>query len=280
MFAFSSHTDLTLLKEYVEEISGIVIVESKKYLIDSRLTPTMLHLHCQSYSDLIALAKNDVGIQQRIVEAIATYDTRFFRDAEFFNLLNRVVVPKLAHTRKSISVWSSGCSTGQEVYSLFMSLHPICETLSTSLSIHATDISQNAIERAEMGLYSPLEITTEVPDAIKERYFNCEPEGYIFDSQFRSHITFDTVNLLNNVKLPQKYDIIVCRNVLVYFSSDNKRIVLERLYANLEEGGVLILGYGELLEETSLFSTQRAGSSIYYKKLAGELHEQRAGTDH
>ncbi len=267
--------ELKKIADYVFELTGIVLDNSKAYLIESRLGPIAEELGCTSYLDLYHKAKADFSkrIQNRIIDAITTNETFFFRDNSPFELLRYKVLPdtfdRLAETgRRDLKIWSAACSTGQEVYSIAIILK---ELLNTQLNMWrikllGTDISDAAIAQASYGRYNRTEISRGLTQEQLHKYFIPEGNYWRIRDEIRVMATFQRQNLLQPFIGMPKFDIILCRNVAIYFSPENRRILFNRIADQLTPDGVLIIGASEsLLGITDRFERKNYLRSVFYQ---------------
>ncbi|MDA8291763.1 MAG: protein-glutamate O-methyltransferase CheR [Actinomycetota bacterium] len=242
--------DFRFLQGFLHDRSAIVLGEDKQYLVESRLLPVLQRHGAESIADLVrALRRGDAAVETSVVDAMTTNETSWFRDAAPFEALRTYVIPELVAsnvTRRRLAVWSAACSTGQELYSVAMLLDSeFSDVASWHLDLHGTDLSTAVVERARAGVFSPLEINRGLPAAHLVRYFNREGARFVISDSLRSRARFQTFNLARPWPQVQDYDIILLRNVLIYFDVDTKRHVLESARAHLRPGGFLLLGTAE-----------------------------------
>ncbi|MBU1193615.1 MAG: protein-glutamate O-methyltransferase CheR [Proteobacteria bacterium] len=237
----------------VHNHSGIVLTKDKAYLIKDRLQPLMEEYGLSSFEDLISRAKGSSQLINHIVDRMTTNETSFFRDKRPFVLLKEKLLPDWQATRKKncnqLNIWSCACSTGQEVYSIAITL---MEYFKTSLSSHhvkikATDISDSAIVKASRGLYSNYEVSRGLDAAQLKKYFTWEDPHWKIKDELRSMAYFEKMNLLRPEIEYGKFDIIFCRNVAIYFSRTDRQRLFQSLFACLNDNGALIIGATETL---------------------------------
>ncbi len=244
--------DFELLSQILKERSGLVLSSDKAYLIESRLTPVARKHRWNGLDDLIAEVRkgSDEELLREITEAMTTNESLFFRDQRPFDSLRDVVLPSLlekrANGQKKIRILSAACSSGQEPYSLAILLKEQAAKLNGwSFEIVATDISDEMLEKARLGIYSQFEVQRGLPIALLVKYFRKDDDKWQLDSGLRSMVTFKNFNLLEDPQILGRFDIVFCRNVLIYFDQDTKSRVLEGLAGILPEDGVLFLGGAE-----------------------------------
>lgn len=242
-----SSLEFKVITKYIQDLCGIYLDSTKKYLIENRLTPILEELECCNYSELYFKAKADSSrrIPTKIIDAITTQETYFFRDKPAFILLEEKLLEEYFQTYsnlKPISIWSAGCSTGQEIYSIAITLHKYNPDMKVRLI--ATDISSRAIAKASYGKYNYSEISRGLSDEDIKDYF-LEKNGYWqIRDEIRAMISFRKENLLQN-KVQRRFDIVFCRYVAVYFEPPTQTKLLNIIADQLNPGGYLILGATE-----------------------------------
>lgn len=239
--------DYKVLVSFLESACGIEMEPGKDYLFESRLQPLVLSLGFTSIANLVAEMRRGVNKQlsKQIVESMTTHESLFFRDGTPFDILEKVIAPRLinVNNEKTIRIWSSACSTGQEPYSIAMTLMELPEfSADWSYDIYATDISSLAIKKAKEGIYSDFEIHRGCPLKHLNRYFTQIDNNWKIKDIARKNIQFAEGNLLEPLFPPKPFNIIFCRNVLIYFNPIIKRKVLNLLSKALDAKGYLILG--------------------------------------
>jgi len=260
----------------VEKLSGISYGKGKEYLIESRLNELAISLGYKDIKELYNVCRRraDLKLLNEIVDALTTNETYFFRDRHPFEALKSHIFPELFKKRekeKRIDIWSAACSTGQEPYSIAMLLleHFSTYLRSYNVFIYATDISKKSIERAKQGLYHQIEINRGLPANYLVKYFKQEGSYWRIDEKVRRMVKFEVLNLLEaDLKVRQKFDIIMCRYVLIYFNLDTKKKVFTKVWNRLKPGGYLFLGATEVPPVTLPDMEKKTiGRTIcYYKK--------------
>lgn len=243
--------DFQLFGDIVKSRSGLVLTEEKIYLLESRLVPLARR---RGLENLVALADevrryNDERLLEEITEAMTTNETFFFRDTKPFDTFRDVVLPQLLLARaakKSLRIWNAACSTGQEPYSLAMLLkEEAAKMAGWRVEIMATDISHEVLEKAKAGLYSQFEVQRGLPIQLLMKHFQQVGEMWQIDSSIRAMVKFQPKNLLEDLGNLGQFDVIFCRNVLIYFDQPTKSQVLSQVHNILADDGALFLGGAE-----------------------------------
>lgn len=238
------------LRKLLKERSGLVLSDDKQYLIESRLMPLARKANLGGLADLIAELKS--GVESRIcdvVEAMTTNETFFFRDKIPFDHFKDSVLPELIKARanrKSLRIWCAAASTGQEPYSLAMILKDFSQMLAGwRVEIIATDLSQEVLEKCRSGIYSQFEVQRGLPIQKLVTHFRQIGETWQINTDIRAMVQFKSFNLLNDFSSLGRFDVIFCRNVLIYFDQATKADVLNRMMKVNEPDGYLLLGAAE-----------------------------------
>jgi chemotaxis protein methyltransferase CheR len=243
--------DFDLLCRMLKERSGLVLTRDKAYLLESRLLPVARKRNMKSLDELIAAlrGRTDGDLVRDVVEAMTTNESFFFRDIKPFDQFRNFVLPSLIKTRatkKSIRIWSAACSSGQEPYSLAMILKSMQEKFSGwRIEIIATDISNDVLEKARAGIYSQFEVQRGLPIQMLMQYFEQVGEQWRVSETIRKMVQFRQFNLLADFAPLGTFDVVFCRNVLIYFDQATKVNVLERVYRHLAPDGFLLMGAAE-----------------------------------
>ncbi len=267
--------ELKIFIPYVNNLTGIVLDQTKAYLVESRLGPLLDILDCENYSQLYTKARNDLSkrVEKNIIDAITTNETYFFRDKNPFDLLKFKIIPdhidqmKLTPgMRPSLSIWSAACSTGQEVYSIAMVLREIIPDISKwNISLIGTDISDAAVAQASIGRYSKVEVERGMNASQIQKYFTPEGNQWKVRDELRAMAQFRKGNLLKPLLGLPKFDIVLARNVAIYFSMDNRKVMYSQLADQLKPGGSLMIGASEsLMGLTDRFQQMNYMSSTFY----------------
>lgn len=265
--------DYQAFADFLQRQCGIVLGENKQYLVRSRLGPLMAAHHA-TMTDLVREVMRPEGsaLKTRVIEAMTTNETFWFRDGYPFELLQNEVLPEMSQGIGRVRIWSAACSTGQEPYSLAMSLQEYRRKnpgrLMQGGEILATDLSTKVLEQAQSGEYDALAMGRGLSDIRKQQFFDCLGEGRMkVKPEIRQGISFRQHNLLDSYLLLGRFDIIFCRNVLIYFSPENKQKILRQFAAALNPGGYLFLGASESIANLSDdFEMCRYPAGILYRK--------------
>jgi chemotaxis protein methyltransferase CheR len=243
--------DFDLLCRLLRERSGLMLTRDKAYLLESRLLPVARKRNMKSLDELIAALRlrPEGDLVRDVVEAMTTNESFFFRDLVPFDQFRTFVLPQLLKTRaakRSIRIWSAACSSGQEPYSLAMILSEEKMKLQGwQVEIIATDLSTEILEKAQAGLYSQFEVQRGLPIQLLVKYFKQQGDRWQIDPAIRSMVKFRCFNLLEDFTSFGGFDVIFCRNVLIYFDQPTKTLVLERVARILPQDGYLYLGGAE-----------------------------------
>jgi chemotaxis protein methyltransferase CheR len=264
----NQHSGLRILGGLLEARTGQQLVAGRQWRIETALKPVARALGLDSVDALVArlVSGKEEALASRVVEALLNNETSFFRDPGVFELLNSAAFDRVRSARghvRRLRIWSAGCSTGQEPYSLAMLLREDeARWAGWSVDIAATDVSDGAILRARAGRYSQFEIQRGLPVRAMLRWFAQDGEDWTVDARLRRMIRFATHSL--TTPPPGQFDIILCRNVLMYFAPTVRRAVFEGLHAALAPDGVLMLGAGEtVIGQTTRFVADPALRGLY-----------------
>ncbi|MDW8002895.1 MAG: protein-glutamate O-methyltransferase CheR [Deltaproteobacteria bacterium] len=249
------------LRDFIYEKTGIYFPENKMYLIENRLGNRLKELGLSSFEEYYLYLKygNEKSKKElpNLYDAITTNETSFFRNPQQFDAFRTILIKEYIQNDFGISsclrIWSTGCSTGEEPYTIAIVVLELMETLKRDINftVYATDISPKVLKSAKRGVYSEYTMRG-VPDHIKKKYF--VPTGnnsYKISEDLKKYVRFDFMNLVDEraYALYKNMDVIFCRNVLIYLHEKAKKKVLENLYGCLKSGGFLILGYAETLHQ-------------------------------
>jgi chemotaxis protein methyltransferase CheR len=257
------------LQEHVYSQSGIVLEGDKHYLFESRLAPIVRQLGLGSINDLCTLlrATREIEVGRQVVEAMTTNETYFFRDPAHYDAIRSVLLPKLKEERRDyrrLRFWSAAASTGQEAYSLAMLL--LQEGLSGwNIQILGTDFSAPVVERARSGKYQQIEVNRGLPTALLVKHFRRSGVDWQLSEPVRQMASFETIDLRQSMRALGPFDLVFCRNVMIYFDAETKRDILRQLHGTLFRGGWLMLGGAETaFGVEDLFDRETVGSAIVY----------------
>lgn len=241
------------LAAFLKKRSGLIIADDKTYLVESRLNPIarrLGHASLDAMAEVLKAGKSP-ALEAAVVEAMTTNESSFFRDKTPFERLKSSVLPRLMAARadtKRLSIWCAACATGQEPYSIAILLKEMeAQLRGWRIDILGTDISSAVLEKAKAGLYTQFEVQRGLPIQRLVRYFTQEGESWRLDASIRAMVQYRVFNLLDEFSALGTFDIVFCRNVLIYFDRDTKANVLNRLSKVLSGDGCLALGAAETL---------------------------------
>lgn len=270
--------EITTISKYIYDISGIFLDKNKTYLFETRLNSIVQELGCKSYLELHNKAKGDrsKAIERRIIDAISTNETLFFRDKGPFELLQHKLLPEIIDARTpasptlktSIKIWSAAASTGQELYSIAIVIKELLSDLSKfNIKLLGTDISDNAIAQASYGKYNKFEIERGLPKGQLQKYFTAAGEFWKIKDDIRAMVNFRKMNLMMPFTGIGKFDIIFCRNVAIYFTMPDRKKLFNKIADCLADDGFLVIGSTESLTGVCpRFIPKRHLRSIFYQK--------------
>ena len=261
------------IKDFLYTKSGLVITPDKAYLLESRLMPVAKKFELLNLDDLVQKLKLSPPplMVKDVIEAMTTNETSFFRDLKPFDLFENTLMPHLLKERaakKSIRIWCAACSSGQEPYSLAMILREkfASQLAGWKIDIIATDISDDILTQARKATYTQFEVQRGLPITMLMKYFTQDAEKWMIKDDIKSMIKFSNFNLLNEMSLLGTFDIIFCRNVLIYFDEKTKGKVLANLAGRMEKDGFLLLGGAEtVLGITDKFKLMPEKRGLYVR---------------
>jgi chemotaxis protein methyltransferase CheR len=238
------------LRKSLKERSGLVLTADKQYLVESRLLPIARKAGLVSLGGLVAaLRRGDESLMMTVVEAMTTNETFFFRDKTPFENFRTAILPALLAARRAarhIRIWSAAASSGQEPYSLAMTIKELEDTLAGwRIEIIATDLSSSVLRKAQAGIYSQFEVQRGLPIALLIKYFSKTGDMWQIAPELRAMVKFRQFNLLSDFSTLGVFDLIFCRNVLIYFDQETKINVLNRMARVIAGDGYLVLGAAE-----------------------------------
>ena len=243
--------DYQAFRDFLENAIGIVLGENKQYLVTSRLTKLMSENQLDCFGVLMKRIETDATLRNRILDAMTTNETSWFRDVFPFDVLKEKFLPEIAKKQpRQVKIWSAACSTGQEPYSLSMMVQDYLmikpgSLPADSVQILGTDISPSVLAQARSGSYEEVSIARGLSQEFKSRYFKHKNNLWELNEDIKKRVSFRELNLMQGYALLGKFDLIYCRNVLIYFSPELKRDIMSRMGKALNPGGYLILGGSE-----------------------------------
>lgn len=239
-------------RQFLERSCGILLGDNKNYLIDSRLRKILKENEINSLGELVRAIERPGSsrLKQQVIDAMTTNETLWFRDRHPFEYLQNQLLPELAKRPGDINIWCAACSTGQEPYSISIcveeSRRKYFSLTNKNVRILATDISTKVLEIAKRGLYEPLALKRGMSDERLDAYFKHDNEGaWEIKPEIKRRVDFRPINLKDSFINIGKFDIVFCRNVLIYFSSDLQKQIITNIHRVLNPGGYLFLGGSE-----------------------------------
>jgi chemotaxis protein methyltransferase CheR len=242
--------DYDYLRGILKQRSGLDLSADKQYLVESRLVPLARKAGLAGIPELVQRMKGSAeALTTEVVEAMTTNETFFFRDKVPFDHLRDTILPALLQSRasrKSLRIWSAACSTGQEPYSIAMCLKEKAAQLAGwRIEIVGTDLSQEVLDKSRAGIYSQFEVQRGLPIQLLVKYFAQIGELWQLNSEIRGMVQYRQLNLLQDFSSLGKFDVVFCRNVLIYFDQQTKTQIFERIARVTEPDGMLMLGAAE-----------------------------------
>ncbi|MBF0562364.1 MAG: protein-glutamate O-methyltransferase [Alphaproteobacteria bacterium] len=242
--------DFDFVSRLLKDRSGLVLTRDKAYLLESRLMPVARKRGLKGLEELVqGLRSNDEALVREVTEAMTTNESFFFRDNKPFEQFRDVVLPYMLEARaakRSIRIWSAAASSGQESYSLGMLLREQAARLNGwKIEIVGTDISRDILEKARAGVYSQFEVQRGLPIQFLVKYFKKRDDVWQIDPAVRAMVQYKEWNLLSDLKPLGQFDIVFCRNVLIYFDQPTKTAILDKVAKLMPDDGVLYLGGAE-----------------------------------
>jgi chemotaxis protein methyltransferase CheR len=261
--------DYEYLRKFLKDSSGLDLSADKHYLIESRLLPIARKAGLSGISELVQKLKaGSTAIANQVIEAMTTNETFFFRDKVPFDHFRDAIMPEMLQARaarRSVRIWCAAGSTGQEPYSLAMCLKEMSAALAGwRVEILATDLSLEVIEKSKAGLYSQFEVQRGLPIQMLVKYFKQTGELWQINPEIRAMVQHRQINLLHDFSQLGVFDVIFCRNVLIYFDQDTKIDIFRRLAKATEKDGFLALGAAEtVVGLTDVFKPYRDRHGLY-----------------
>lgn len=271
----SVNQDFHVFREFLEKACGIVLGDNKQYLVASRLNRLLDQEGIKNLGELVRRIQSNPrsGLRESVVDAMTTNETLWFRDVYPFDVLKNRLLPEFIKQNpgQRLRMWSAACSSGQEPYSLSMSIDEFEKSslgqLRGGAQIVATDLSGNILAAAKRAEYDSLSVARGLSQERLARYFDQSAPGrWTVKQPIRSRVEFRALNLLESYAMLGKFDIVFCRNVLIYFSAEVKKDILTRIHATLKPGGYLMLGASEALNALpELYQMVQCSPGIIYK---------------
>lgn len=256
--------DYAEFARFLSECCGLVLGENRQYLVSSRLSRLLDEFGFAKVEDLLRSLRTSKNptLKSRVIDAMTTNETSWFRDGYPFELLRQVVLPELAAKQKQIKIWSSACSSGQEPFSIAMVIAEWESSFppkNTAVSILGTDLSETVLAEARSGIYDGLSIVRGLSQERRQRFFDTIATGHRIKPDIHRRVRFQKLNLLDSYAALGKFDIVFCRNVLIYFSAETKRRIFDGIARQMDAGGYLFVGASEAVGSyTEAFEIIRA----------------------
>ncbi len=274
-----SQKEFSLLQEYIHKNCGIMVGKEKQYLIESRLSRLLIDYKLNSFEELYSLLarKNDRALREKIIDAITTNETLWFRDKTPWEIIESILLPGYieefkAGRRRKVRIWSAAASTGQEAYSTVMLIdkylkdRKLTQPTLNDFEITGTDISNTVLEIARMGRYDNISIIRGLSEDYKKAYFTNHGRTWEIDGRIKKSVSFNSYNLQDSFIRLGKFDIIFLRYVLIYFATELKDDISRRCGQAMEKNGVLFAGNAEIFpNKDNLFDLKTYKSSVYYQ---------------
>lgn len=275
-----SDEEFLQLRDFIYQVCGIFIAENRKYLVENRLSNRIKELNLKSYSEYYNYLRFDNSRKEelnRLFEVVTTNETSFFRNPPQLKVFQDYVLKEVIDEcrksgRKRLRIWSAGCSTGEEPYTLAIILNEVLrsEIHSWDIKITANDLSEAVLSAARRGIYNEYALRTTPPEIVSA-YFTKDGNVYKIKPELKQLVSFGQINLSDKDQLRrvEKSQIVFCRNVIIYFDDDMKRKVISAFYDNLEPNGMLLIGHSESLHNISrAFKPEHHTGTIVYRKMS------------
>lgn len=267
------------LRDLIYEVCGIFFPDNKRYFLETRFARRMEATGAKSYRDYYAVLKygaNRDAELKTLIADVTTNETSFFRNMPQLEAVRTIVLPKLAERKSAIGfrrlkMWSAGCSTGEEPYTLAMMLAEMRTGLLTAwgFEVFATDINDRVLEKGKEGAYGEYALRS-TPDAYKRKYFARRPDGlYALSPEIKKLVRFQNLNLYDDARMTflKGFDVVFCCNVLIYFDLASKKKVIQHFFSNLNRGGYLFIGHSESLFGVNAdFELRHYPGGVMYQK--------------
>lgn len=270
-----ANQDFQLFRDFLEKACGIVLGDNKQYLVSSRLNRLLEQEGIANLGELVKRiqAQPRGGLREAVIDAMTTNETLWFRDVYPFEVLKTRLIPEFIKSSpgQRLRIWSAACSSGQEPYSLSMAIDEFERSnlgqLRGGAQIVATDLSGGILNAAKKAEYDSLSVARGLSLDRLARYFDqLGPGRWAIKPVIRNRVEFRALNLLDSYSMLGKFDLVYCRNVLIYFSADVKKDILRRIHATLKPGGYLMLGASEALNGLpELYQMVQCSPGIVYK---------------
>ena len=271
-------TEFDSLRQLIEQECGIAVGDDKVYLLETRLSKLAIENGCENFSAFYQKAKSDPLLKAKVIDSMTTNETLWFRDNSPYNTFKKQLYPQFAEQlrkgeKKEIRIWSAACSSGQEPYSLSMLAHEYSKgnldgqrLVQGGLSITATDISPTVLFMAKTGRYDGISMSRGMPEDLKQKYFTEQGRVFAINDDVKKLVQFQQLNLMRPFDHLGKFDVVMLRNVAIYFSAEVKMDLFRRISRVLNPGGYLFLGSSEsLLGYSQDYNTCQFEGCNYYQ---------------
>jgi len=271
-----SDDEFILIRDCIYGHCGIYFEADSKYILEKRLSKRLTDLNLPSFYDYYHYLKYNRNKEQElmdIMDVLTTNETYFFRESFQLKAFTDEIIPEIikiksARGNRSLRIWSAGCSTGEEPYTIAMLLSGIPEIRGWNIDIIGTDISQRVLQHARRAVYGKSSFRT-TEDHYLKSFFSSQDDGYKVNDAIRKMVTISHLNLFDSARMNMlgKMDIIFCRNVIIYFDRNSKKRVIESFHGALHDGGFLLLGHSEsLMNVTTMFTLRHFKNDMIYQK--------------
>jgi len=263
-----------LIRDIIRDYCGLYFDDSSRYLIEKRLSRRVKNHHLSDFRDYYRFIRYDKNTEEElsaIMDILTVNETYFFREQNQLKAFSQEILEELKAVnkdRKSLRIWSAGCSTGEEPYTITMLIKEKGNFSDWDIEIHGSDINQRVLQSARKGVYRKNSFRATEPYYLK-KYFLEENDGFRISDSIKKHVNFSYLNLLDSHKIRflGKMDVIFCRNVLIYFDNASRKRVIENFYDRLAGGGYLLLGHAEsLMNISTAFNLKHLKNDMVYQK--------------
>ena len=249
-------------KAAINRMTGINLTDYKERQMKRRIDSLIAKRNFRDYESYVNALKKDKTIYDEFINYITINVSEFYRNPRQWEILGKEIIPMLMKRSGNIKLWSSACSTGEEPYSLVMMMTKFLPL--SQIRVHATDLDKEVIAKAKIGLYNPKSLESLPPEFVM-KYFNKEGELYRIKDEVKRCVDFQSINLLTD-KYPENFDLILCRNVLIYFTEEAKVQIYQKFNKSLRVGGVLFVGSTEQIILSSRYHFKSASTFFYQKE--------------
>ncbi len=261
--------EFEILRDMVYEKTGMYFKENKKYLIKSRLMGRLKELKLNSYKDYYYRVKYDSKESVEMINCLTTNETSFFRTMPHITELQQKILPEFAKKGAMVRIWSAACSTGEEPYTIAIIIKELEKKgIRIPVEIIGTDIDEQVLHKAREGLYT-MNSFRGVENGYIQNYFKKQGQLYAINPEIKNMVKFSKLNLIDSLKMTtmKNFDVVLCRNVLIYFSQESRKKVIEHLYLSLKKDGYFFLGHSETLHGVfDGFQVVHVPGAVLYKK--------------